>query len=181
MPAEAGVWPQQKVPSEQKTNIMDTSSLIALLALTVSVLSFGLSVYVNFRDSARVKATSHFYPSEDYDEEQPPSPPILVIEVANHGRRPKKLEYLYNKYENGKSKFIYETLWSSDEHGHFRIGENDVYRHTIEPDSDGILLNEDQSKAVDIYFEDTLNHTYRVKNAKRNIDAYLKAAKEYPY
>ena len=160
---------------------MDYSALIALFALIVSVSSFGLSVYINFRNSARVKATSHFYPSEQYDEEQPPSRPILVIEVANHGRRPKKLEYMYVKYENGKSNFVNETLWSNDEHGHYRIGENNVYKHTIEPDNDSILLDEDHSKAIDISFEDTLNHTYRVRNAKRNIDAYIKAVKEYPY
>jgi hypothetical protein len=160
---------------------MEMSSIISLCALIVSVSSFGLSVYVNFRNSARVKATSHFYPSETYDKEQPAGPPLLVIEVANHGRRPKKLEYMSVTYENGKSKFVGETVWSSDEHGHFRIGENDVYRHTIEPDNDSILLDEDNGQAVDIYFEDTLNHTYRVKNAKKNIDAYLTAIKEYPY
>ncbi|MHC4266827.1 MAG: hypothetical protein ACYSTS_00010 [Planctomycetota bacterium] len=65
-----------------------------------------------------------FYSSEEYDEEQAKSPPIFLIKVTNYGRRPKKLEYMYVKYENGKSKFIIETLWSSDEHGHFRIGEN---------------------------------------------------------
>ena len=160
---------------------MDTSILIALLALIVSVLSFGLTVYINLRNSARVRATCVFYPPEQYDDEQPPSPPILEIKVANHGRRPKKLEYMYIKYENGKSKFITEMLWSSDEHDHFRIEENGSYKHTIEPDNDSILLDEDHSKAVDIYFEDTLNHTYKVKNAKINIDAYLKAANEYSY
>jgi len=160
---------------------VDSSSLIALLALAVSVLSFGLSVYDNFKDSARVKATSHFYPSEKYEEEQPPSPPTLVIEVANHGRRPKKLEYMYVKYEDGQSKFINETLWSSDEHGHWRIGENDSYKHTIEPDNDSILFDEEHGKAIDIFFEDTLNHTYRVKHAKRNIEIYLKAARQYTY
>ena len=160
---------------------MDISILIAILALIVSALSFGFAVYERFSESARVKATSHFYPSEQYDEEQPPGPPTLVIEVANYGRRPKKLEYMHVKYESGKSKFITETLWRSDEHGHWRIGENDVYRHTIEPDNDSLLTGEDGSKAVDIFFEDTLNHTYKVKNARKNIAAYLEAAKEYPY
>jgi len=88
---------------------------------------------------------------------------------------------MHVKYESGKSKFITETLWRSDEHGHWRIGENDVYRHTIEPDNDSLLTGEDGSKAVDIFFEDTLNHTYKVKNARKNIAAYLEAAKEYPY
>lgn len=160
---------------------MEPSIVISILALLVAALSFGFAVYERFSESARVKATSHFYPSEQYDEEQPPGPPTLVIEVANYGRRPKKLEYMHVKYENGKSKIFAETLWPSDEHGHYRIGENGSYEHTIEPDKDSLLVDEDGSKAVDIFFEDTLNHTYRVKNARKNIAVYLEAAKKYPY
>ena len=160
---------------------METSSLIALLALIVSILSFGLAVYANQRDSARVKATSHLYRPEADGQEQPPGPPCLEITVANHGRRPKKLEYMYITYQNGRSHFVSETLWEGDEHGHIRLGENDVYKHTIEPENDGILTDEDESKATGIFFEDTLNHTYRVKNAKRNIEAYFRAVAEYPY
>lgn len=159
---------------------MEPSVVISIFALIVSALSFGFTVYERLSESARVKATSHFYPPKQYGEEQPPDPPVLVIEVANYGRRPKKLEYMYVKYENGISRWA-ELLWSSDEHGHYRIGENDVYRHTIDPDNDGILTDEGGSKAVDVFFEDTLNHTYRVKNAKKNIVAYLEAAKEYLY
>jgi hypothetical protein len=160
---------------------MDTSALVSVSALVVSVLGFALSLHNASRDSARVKATSRFYPSQQIDAEQPPGPPVLVIRVANHGRRAKKLEYMYVKYENGRSDFVTETLWSSDEHGHFRIGENDVYEHTMTPENDSMLRDEDGSQAVDIFFEDTLNHTYRVRNARKSIAAYLQAADEYPY
>ena len=160
---------------------MDASILMSVLALIVSALSFGVSLYSTRRDSARVKATCRFYPPSSRIEEQPPDPPILVIKVANHGRQPKKLEYMHVRYENGRSRLVTETLWSSDEHGHFRIGENDVYEHTITPDNDGFLMDEDRSRAVGILFEDTLNHTYRVRNAKKHIDVYLRAAQGYPY
>jgi len=160
---------------------MDTSTLISILALVVSAASFGLSMYGMFRESARVKATSTFYPPQQTDEEEPPDPPVLVIRVANHGRRAKKLEYMYVKYANGNSDFVTETLWSSDEHGHYRIGENDVYEHTITPENDGILRDEDGSIAFDITFEDMLNHTYRVRDTRKHIAAYLDAAQEYPY
>ncbi|MBN1248104.1 MAG: hypothetical protein JXC32_10635 [Anaerolineae bacterium] len=160
---------------------MDTSTLISILAFIVSVASFGLSFYATFREGARVKAISHFYPPQRIYEEEPSSPPVLGIRVANHGRRAKKLEYMVVKYANGRSSFVTETLWSSDEHGHYRIGENDVYEHTITPDNDGILSDNDGSLAVDITFEDTLNHTYRVRGAKKNIGAYLEAARQYPY
>jgi hypothetical protein len=160
---------------------MDPATLISVLALVVSVASFALSLYATFRERAYVKATSTFYPSQQLGDEQPPGPPVLVIRVANHGRRPKKLEYMYIKYANGRTNLVTETLWSSDEHGHYRIGENDVYEHTITPDNDGILHDDDGSRAVDIKFEDTLNHTYSVRRAKKNLTAYLAAAAQFPY
>lgn len=160
---------------------MNTSTLISILALVVSASSFGLSLFAAFRNSARVKVTSRFHPPQQSDEEQPADPPVLVIRVANHGRLAKKLEYMYVKYENGRSDFVTETLWSGDEHNHFRIGENDVYEHTITPDNDSVLVDEDGSQAVDIFFEDTLNHIYRVRSARKNIAAYLEAASAYPY
>ncbi|MBN1248730.1 MAG: hypothetical protein JXC32_13810 [Anaerolineae bacterium] len=63
----------------------------------------------------------------------------------------------------------------------YRIGKNDVYEHTITPENDGILHAEDGSSAVGISFEDTLNHTYRMRGARRNIAAYLQASSEYQH
>lgn len=160
---------------------MEPSVLISVLALVVSVASFGLSLYATLRERAYVKATSIFYPPQQLGDEQPPGPPVLVIRVANHGRRPKKLEYMYVEYANGRTNLVTETLWSSDEHGHYRIGENDVYEHTITPDNDGILHDDDGSPAVDLKFEDTLNHTYSVRHATKNLAAYFAASAQFPY
>ncbi len=160
---------------------MDISTLISILALGISASSFFLSLHNALRDSARVKATSVFYPPSQEREEEPAGPPVLIVRVANHGRRAKKLEYMVVKYESGRSSFVTETLWSSDELGHFRIGENDVYEHTFMPDHDSVLTDEDGSRAVSIAFEDTLNHTYHVRDARRSLAAYLQAAGEYCY
>lgn len=62
-----------------------------------------------------------------------------------------------------------------------RIGENDAYEHTFMPDHDSVLTDEEGSRAVDIAFEDTLNHTYRVRDARKNLAAYLQAVGEHCY
>ena len=160
---------------------MDIPTVMSILALVISAASFGLSLYEKLREAARVKATSHFYPPQPTGDEQPPSPPVLVIRVANHGQRAKKLEYMRVTYANGNADLVTEMLWGSDEHGHYRIGENDVYEHTITPENDGILRDEEGSVAVGISFEDTLNDTYRVRDAGKAIAAYLTAAGEYPF
>ena len=84
-------------------------------------------------------------------------------------------------YANGNADFVTEPLWGSDEHGHYRIGENDVYEHTITPENDGILRDKDGSIAVDITFKDTQNDTYRVRDSGNRIATYPEGMEAFPY
>ena len=74
---------------------------------------------------------------------------------------------------------IAETTWDSDIHGRCHLGEGDKYTHTFDHNTDGILVNEAGVQATDLLFQDSLNRRYPVKDLRKNIVAYLKAAADY--
>src|SRR5438093_1145357 len=57
------------------------SGTISLIALAVSILSLGFSVYFNFLDRARVVTRCKFYPESEYNRAH------VAVSIANAGRR----------------------------------------------------------------------------------------------
>ncbi len=55
---------------DRRYGLWITRTLISILALGISALSFFLSLHNALRDSARVKATSVFYPPSQEREEE---------------------------------------------------------------------------------------------------------------
>ena len=157
---------------------MEFSDNISIVALLVSFLSAGFSIWFGIRDRARLIADSEYFPATQ-DENGPISPPLLQIEIANHGRRDVYLEYFYVRHGRGGPLLIAETTWDSDIHGRCHLGEGDKYSHTFDPDTDSILVNEAGVQATDLLFQDSLNRRYPVKDLRKNIVAYLKAAADY--
>jgi len=157
---------------------MEVSDIISIIALIVSLLSVGSSIWFGNRDRARVKAVSKYF-LPDQDEEGPISPPLLLIEIANHGRRDVYLEYFYVGYgrESGLSNVV--STWEGDIHGRCQLGEGDKYSYTFDPDSDGILVNDDGTRATQLFFQDSLSRRYPVKDARKNIQAYLDIARNF--
>jgi hypothetical protein len=154
---------------------MNTSDFISILALLVSCISTGLYTFFLLRDRAHVKAYSTYYPAWS-DKEGPGSDPGLTIEIANYGRREVLLEYLYFQYGKKTTRFA-ETTWESDPHGRFHLGEGETYRTEITTDSDGILLDDNRNPATNVYFQDSLQRRYYVKNVRQNIKKYLQATR----
>jgi hypothetical protein len=157
---------------------METSEIISIIALFVSIVSAGFSILFGSRDRARLRAVSKFFPATQ-DDEGPISPPLLLIEIANHGRRDVYLEYFYVGHGREKGLSIAETTWESDIHGRCQLSEGDKYSHTFDPDCDGILLNDDGIAATHLYFQDSLGRRYKVKHAGQNIQKYLAEARHY--
>jgi len=157
---------------------MQISDLISILALIVSLVSAGFSISFGLRDRAAIRVTSKFFPAEQ-DQEGPISAPLLVVEVANFGRRDVYLEYVYIQHGRSGHLSMAETTWEGDKYGRCRLGEGDKYTHTFDPDSDGILKDQQGEEATDIFFQDSLNRRYHAREAERNIKTYLEAARDY--
>ncbi len=157
---------------------MEFTEIIALSALVVSALAVFYSIKFGMRDRAHIKTKSIFAP-ELQTENAPFGPTSLIIEIRNHGRRVVQLEYLYFQYgKKGPANFA-ETFWRTEEDGsRGRLGEGGKYEHVIMPDHDSILWSDGDGPATDIYFQDTLGNQYYVKDAKKNLKAYLKATED---
>ena len=151
---------------------MELSVLTSIAALFISLVSVGFSIGFGLRDRAHIRASSKYAPAE-LDEDGPLSPPLMIVEIANFGRRDVYLEYLYIQYGQDSRLAMAETTWEGDKYGRCRLGEGDKYTHVFEPDSDGILKNEQGEAATDILFQDSLNRRYHTKDAKKNISVYL--------
>lgn len=156
---------------------MQFSDYISLIALFISMLSVGYSIWFGLRDRAHIRTKCEFFPANT-DEDGPFSPPVILIQIANYGRRPVYLEYLYFRYGKGGGANYAETLWEGDKYGRYQLDEGDKYEHFFEPDSDTIFTNEDGIRATDIFFRDSLGRDYHVKDARESIEAYFAATEE---
>ena len=136
--------------------------------------SVGFAIWFGVRDRAHVKAKCEFCPANP-DEDGPFSPPGILIHIANYGRRPVYLEYLYFQYGKGGTANYAETVWEGDKCGRRRLDEGDKYEYFFDPDSDTIFTNEDGIRATSIFFQDSLGHRYNVKGARESLDAYFVA------
>lgn len=156
---------------------MDTSIVLSVISLLIALGSLGLTFWVARRDEPRVRATAKFYPARR-EEEGPGGPPCLIIEIANFGRRVVQLESMYFQYDTTQID-LRETLWNSDETGHWRIREGDRYDHEITPESDSILFDETGRRVTKVFFQDSLGRRYVVRNLRKCLEAYLEQAKDW--
>lgn len=154
---------------------MEFSDYISLLALLISMISAGWSIWFGLRDRAHIKAESVYFPAGT-EEDGPLSPPGILIRIANHGRRPVYLEYLYFRYGKKGLADYAETLWDGDKYGRCRLNEGDKYEQFFDSDCDSIFTNAEGVRATAIYFQDSLGRRYEVKNAGENLAAYFAAA-----
>ena len=154
---------------------MEFSDYLSLLALLISIISAGWSIWLGLRDRPHIKAESLFFPVGT-EEDGPLSPAGILIRIANHGRRPVYLEYLYFQYGKKGTADYTETLWDGDKYGRCRLDEGDKYEQFFDSDCDGIFTNEDGKRATSIFFQDSLGRRYDVKNAGENLAAYFAAA-----
>ena len=144
---------------------MMRSEIISVLALLLSVVSIGFSVYFNFRDRANIKTTSKFYPESDS------GPASVHFTVVNAGRRPIILRMGGAVDKNGQ---WIGTCLGKDESG-LRLGEHERFDRDMEK----IDLVEQTPEGVitkaDLWVEDTLGRRYPIRDAKKNLALLLKS------
>jgi hypothetical protein len=155
---------------------METSEIISLFALAISCISTTFVIYNILRDRPNIKTRAEFSPPWNRAD-GPGGPPSLTFEISNHGRRDVLLEYLY--FEYGRNTIEYaETVWETDSHNRFRFSEGESYSQYFDPDRDSFLRDDDGNPPTRVYFQDSLRNRYPVKNARREIQKYLKAVRD---
>src|SRR5437667_509571 len=136
---------------------MPDSSTISLIALVVSILSLGFSVYFNFLDRARVVTRCKFYPESDYNSAH------VAVSIANAGRRAVILRWMVKA--DGGGEWIGTHLSAGE--GDLRLGEHERHDLTLrqedlfEQTPDGLM------EVTDFWFEDTLGRRHRPKGIRQ--------------
>jgi hypothetical protein len=139
---------------------MPDSDTIALIALVVSILSLGFSVYFNFLDRARVVTTCKFYPEWEYNSAH------VAISIVNAGRRAIILRMMVKADDRGE--WAGTFLKKSD--GGLRLGEHE--RHDVTLTHEDLLEQtpDDAIVVTDFWFEDTLGRRHRPKGIRQCLD-----------
>jgi hypothetical protein len=144
---------------------MTRSEIISVLALLLSVISIGFSVYFNFRDRGNIKTSSTFYPGSDFGSAS------VHITIVNAGRRPIILRMRGAVDKNGE---WIGTFLGKDKSG-LRLGEHERFDHKMEKGDlfeqtpDGVIT------VADLWVEDTLGHRYAIRDAKKNLALLLES------
>lgn len=133
---------------------MELALFLSAGAFLVSLASLAWSIHIGRRDRGRIKATSKIIKYGNVD--------LLEVKVANHGRRPVILTMLWTKFQDGISTGSYLKNHS------LRLGENEKFEITMRA-GDHYTISQEGEEAVDLCFEDTLGHRYKVNNARENL------------
>lgn len=143
---------------------MKPSDYISILALIISFLSLGVSIYFQYRD--RVKLTTsckYFPPHPDYDRGH------LEIKVVNSGRRPTLLTILGGNLKDGG--------WQGTQLGgkdkSIRLGEHEFYEKKFYCEDIEVVSPDSESEFTELWFEDSIGDRHFVKGSKEGIKKLL--------
>jgi hypothetical protein len=137
---------------------MPTVTVIAIIALVVSIASLGLSFYLVWRDRSRLQAESFARAHERTGEYS-----SVFITVTNAGRRQLTLCFLSGVYADGGqgSQRLSE--------GGVKLQEGDFYELEFGK-FDGIMVNGDaMSELVDVFVEDSAGKRHKIKGSRKNV------------
>jgi hypothetical protein len=139
---------------------MSSAEAISVLVPIIAVCAVALTAYFGFRDRARLRATTRFFPASEHN------PIRIVVTLANAGRRPMILRLLGGSDSDGKE----SSQFLGDPKSGLRLGENERHVVTLEKedlvsfhqDAEGIFLES-------LWVEDSLGRRHQLRYAKANI------------
>jgi len=147
---------------------MPSPTAISIAALLTSIAGLALSSYIVWRDRARVLARSYAMSHEESGEYS-----SVLVKIANAGRRPVTLVYLWGIYEDqsrGGRRLA---------DGGKKLEEGEMHE-TQFGKFDGMMVNgDDMSDLVDLFLEDSAGRRYKIKHARKNVAAVRKS--QHPF
>lgn len=152
---------------------MNRAEVIATIALFISVLSTGFSIYAIVRDRQRVKAKAVFFASGPNYE---PEDPHVLVRIVNRGRRPVVLRAWHGSSDKG------EIAGSPlGEGGGLHLKEAEFQEVTIKY-RDTIFFPPDAYSAFEItrllYIEDSVGRRWPIRGGKRALRRLHQATAE---
>ncbi len=129
------------------------AEIVSTIALLVSLASLAVGVVVASRDRPRLKISARFIAASEY------GPNRVQLRLANAGRRPVILRLLGGTTSDGK----WSGVFLEREKGGLRLGENEVYEHTIDKEDTVSFHPEHDDLFYDrLWVEDSLGRRHKV-------------------
>jgi hypothetical protein len=165
------------------TNLPVTISIIAILLSSISLILSGYSI---FRDRSKIKSWSYLF----YDYVDKPSLRMIFV---NKGRRPIYLKHISYKFNSGTTQSPFNNPGVSTNENNelidikpmlahkscIRLTEGETYEEIIKFDSWYRIINtqgDHVEYANSIWVEDVEGKKYKIKNAIKMYNEYLKHA-----
>ncbi len=137
---------------------MPDAITISIVALVISIASFGLSFYLAWRDRSQLKAKCFAHEHERTGEYS-----SISVSITNVGRRSVILRLLIGIYADGT-----KGGQSLSEDG-VKLQEGEFYETKFEK-FDGIMVSgDDMSPLVDIAIEDSSGRCHKIENSRANV------------
>jgi len=137
--------------------MLSTSDVLAIIAILISVASFGVSFYTIYQDRPRLRIQSKYFEASEYGPRQ------IHITMVNVGRRPIILRLIGGIDSTGK--------WGGSsikrEKGGLRLAEHERYELTLEKEDTMQFTPEDEDLFYSkMWIEDSLGNRHAIPNSE---------------
>ena len=138
---------------------MNSSDIIAAIALLISILSLAISTAFSARDRANLKAKCVYLPHWEEN------PAHISVSIVNAGRRP----LIVRMWAGAETKEKWVGTYIGESKVGLRLGEHEHYEMKLEK-SDLFCHTPDEVVEIrDLWFEDSLGRKHKVKDAAKNL------------
>lgn len=144
--------------------MLNPSEILSLIAIVVSVASFGVAAYTAYQDRSRLRITSVFSAASQY------GPARITITLVNMGRRPVILRLLGGTDAAGNWSGTYFKYGTSG----LRLGEHERHERSLIND-DAVDFGPEGDPVVygKLWVEDSLGIRHQVPNSKIHLQRLL--------
>jgi hypothetical protein len=141
---------------------METSTILSLIAVLISLGSAGISLWSLLRDRPRLQLHSHLAPANEY------GPGQITFKAVNKGRKPVVLRLFGGDYEG-------EALlgtYLGEKGAGLRLGESDFFEKTIMADN-SMCMDLEGNFLIRVWVEDSTGRRYYFKKSTEQVKSLL--------
>lgn len=139
------------------TVTLSFAEMASVVAICISLVSLGVSLYNALRDRAKLTIKSKVYPASEY------GPDRIVVTMVNAGRRPVILRVIGGSDSHGH----WGGSYLEQEKGGLRLGEHEHYEHKFEKEDTVLMVPEgDDLFFAELWVEDSLGIRHPIPESK---------------
>jgi hypothetical protein len=139
---------------------MATSTILSLIAVTISLGSAGISLWSLLRDRPHLQLRSNF--ADEFGLQ-------ITFKAVNKGRRPVVLRLFGGDYENSE----WSGICLGEHEGGLRLGEKDFFEKIIYAGGD-MCKDLEGNSLIRVWIEDSTGRRYYFKKSAEQVERLLR-------